>query len=306
MGEVAVLEQRSITQIMASRFMMDPASFEKTLRATVMKVSKGSSPPSQEEFAAFLLVAHEYNLNPLTKEIYAFPAKGGGITPIVSIDGWSNLINSNPQFDGMEFEDDKDDKGNISSITCRMYRKDRSRPISASEYLAECDKGTEPWRKWPRRMLRHKAMIQAARYAFGFSGIYEEDEAERIHEAQTPKQSNLKVQLEQRTQAQLEGAKEGFSQAQQVIDGEIGAAKSESKGASILALMDQNALTTCNEGQLQLVNFLADELSICLTKSDATGIFQEHNDSIREAGNDAFSDFCEQLVQARISQIEAN
>ena len=32
-------------------------------------------------------------------------------------------------------------------------------------------------------MLRHKAMIQAARLAFGFAGIYDEDEAERIKDA---------------------------------------------------------------------------------------------------------------------------
>ena len=31
-------------------------------------------------------------------------------------------------------------------------------------------------------MLRHKAMIQAARYAFGFSGIYDEDEGAKIAE----------------------------------------------------------------------------------------------------------------------------
>jgi len=29
-------------------------------------------------------------------------------------------------------------------------------------------------------MLRHKALIQAVRVAFGFSGIYDEDEAQRI------------------------------------------------------------------------------------------------------------------------------
>ena len=32
-------------------------------------------------------------------------------------------------------------------------------------------------------MLRHKAMIQCARLAFGFGGIYDQDEAERIVEA---------------------------------------------------------------------------------------------------------------------------
>ena len=34
-------------------------------------------------------------------------------------------------------------------------------------------------------MLRHKAYMQGARVAFGFSGIYEEDEAERIRETES-------------------------------------------------------------------------------------------------------------------------
>ena len=37
-----------------------------------------------------------------------------------------------------------------------------------------------PWGRWPARMLRHKATIQCARYAFGLSGIVDPDEAERI------------------------------------------------------------------------------------------------------------------------------
>jgi len=32
-------------------------------------------------------------------------------------------------------------------------------------------------------MLRHKALIQCARLAFGFAGIYDQDEAERFVEA---------------------------------------------------------------------------------------------------------------------------
>ena len=41
---------------------------------------------------------------------------------------------------------------------------------------------TGPWQSHPKRMLRHKAMIQCARLAFGFAGIYDKDEAERIVE----------------------------------------------------------------------------------------------------------------------------
>ena len=165
---------RSVTVDMATRFGMEPQAFEQTLRATVVP---GNC--SKEQFAAFLLVAREYELNPLTKEIYAFPAKGGGIQPIVSIDGWCNLINSHPQLDGIEF-DDRLEGGKVTSITARLWRKDRQKPIVVTEYLAECQRQTDPWKQYPRRMLRHKALIQCARYAFGFAGIVDPDEAERL------------------------------------------------------------------------------------------------------------------------------
>ncbi|HEY7821921.1 MAG TPA: RecT family recombinase, partial [Acidimicrobiia bacterium] len=154
---------------------MEPAAFEKTLRATVVPAQV-----SNEQFAAFLLVAKKYQLDPITKQIYAFPTQGGGIQPIVSIDGWMYLINSHPQFDGMEFEDTLGADGKIVSITCQMFRKDRGHPISVTEYMAECYRNTSTWKQWPTRMLRHKAAIQGARYAFGFSGIMEPDEAERM------------------------------------------------------------------------------------------------------------------------------
>ncbi|CAN7173278.1 phage recombination protein Bet [Brevundimonas sp. LjRoot202] len=183
---------KSVLVDMASRYGMEAAPFEATLRATVCK-----GQVSREEFAAFLLVAKEYGLNPMTKELYAFPAKGGGIQPIVSIDGWARIINDHPMFDGMEFEDVRDGD-ELTAITCRMHRKDRSRSIEATEYMAECRRGTDVWKTWPRRMLRHKAMIQCARYAFGFSGIVDPDEYERMETVRdiTPREApNLAARL---------------------------------------------------------------------------------------------------------------
>ena len=165
---------------MANRFEMEPKNFEATLKATVIPANV-----SNEQFAAFLLVAKEYNLNPLTKEIYAFPSKSGGIQPIVSIDGWVRIINENPKFNGLTFEDQVEN-GEVISITCSIHRKDRALPTVVTEYLKECKGNSEPWKKWPVRMLRHKALIQCARYAFGFSGIVDPDEAERIQDV-TPK-----------------------------------------------------------------------------------------------------------------------
>jgi phage recombination protein Bet len=182
---------RSVLVDMASRFGMEPQAFEATVRATCMPGNVG-----REHFAAFLLVAKEYGLNPLTKEIYAFPAKGGGIQPIVSIDGWMNMVNAHPQFDGMEFDDMMED-GKLFAVTCRMFRKDRSRPVSVIEYMAECRRGTDVWKQWPARMLRHKAAIQCARYAFGFSGIMEPDEYERMRDVtpDRPASSGLAARL---------------------------------------------------------------------------------------------------------------
>ena len=168
-------DRKSILLTMAAKFGMEPKAFEATVRDTC-----GCKGATAEQFAAFLLVANEYGLNPVTKEIYAFPTRGGGIQPIVGIDGWITMANNHPQFDGVEHIDRLDDGGQLVAITARVFRKDRSHPIEVTEYLAECKQGTDPWKKWPARMLRHKATIQAIRYAFGFSGIVDPDEADRM------------------------------------------------------------------------------------------------------------------------------
>lgn len=198
---VVTLERqpRSVLVDMSGRYGMEPAAFEATLRATVCKGNV-----SREEFAAFLLVAKEYGLNPMTKELYAFPAKGGGIQPIVSIDGWARIINDHPMFDGMDFEDVREGE-DLIAITCRMHRKDRSRSIEATEYMAECRRSTDVWKTWPRRMLRHKAMIQCARYAFGFSGIVDPDEYERQETITAREVPNLSARLAAPTDAPTEG-----------------------------------------------------------------------------------------------------
>lgn len=163
----------------------DPQEFVQTLKATAFK---GNATDAQ--FNALMIVSTQYGLNPFTKEIYAFPDKNNGITPVVGVDGWARIINSHPQFDGMEFTADAE------SCTCKIYRKDRNHPTTVTEYLEECKRNTQPWNSHPRRMLRHKAMIQAARLAFGFGGIYDEDEAQRIQAPETPKEVKADHELD--------------------------------------------------------------------------------------------------------------
>ncbi|WP_405121116.1 phage recombination protein Bet [Pseudomonas leptonychotis] len=155
---------------MAARFGVDENEMMSTLKATAFK-----GQVSDSQMQALMIVADQYGLNPWTKEIYAFPDKGG-IVPVVGVDGWARIINENKQFDGMDFEQDAE------SCTCIVYRKDRSHPVKVTEWLSECRRDTQPWKSHPKRMMRHKAMIQCARLAFGFTGIFDEDEAQRIVE----------------------------------------------------------------------------------------------------------------------------
>lgn len=147
----------------------------------VLKATAFKGDVTDAQLSALLIVANQYGLNPWTKDIYAFPDKNNGIVPVVGVDGWARIINSNSQFDGMDFGQTAD------SCTCTIYRKDRSHPTKITEWMTECRRpGVKPWESHPYRMLRHKAMIQCARIAFGFGGIFDADEAERILENIVP------------------------------------------------------------------------------------------------------------------------
>jgi phage recombination protein Bet len=172
----AVVEQPSqapsLLAKMAARFSVEPAKMLSTLKATAFK-----GDVSNEQMMALLIVADQYGLNPWTREIYAFPDRQNGIVPVIGVDGWARIINSHAQFDGMDFAQDGE------SCTCIIYRKDRAHPVRVTEYLAECRRNVQPWQTHPRRMLRHKAMIQCARLAFGFVGVYDRADRRARHYA---------------------------------------------------------------------------------------------------------------------------
>jgi phage recombination protein Bet len=171
--ETGVTKTRSVLANMAARYAVEPAKLMETLKQTAFKNA------TNEQLMALCIVADQYKLNPFTKEIYAFPDKNGGIIPVVSIDGWFRIINENPAYDGMEVECDD------SECTVKIHRKDRAHPTTLTEYMEEVKRsGNGPWSTHPRRMLRHKAIIQCARAAFGYGGIKDPDEAERIIEAE--------------------------------------------------------------------------------------------------------------------------
>lgn len=188
MSAVAKLQPKdTLASKFAARFDVDESEVKNILKSTAFKVKDGNV--TDEQMSALMIISNEYGLNPFVREIYAYPDKGG-IVPVVGVDGWTRIMNEHPQFDGIEFKYSEamvthKGKNCHEWIECIITRKDRNKPIIAREYFDEVVRSPNfqtPWDSHPKRMHRHKVLIQAARIAFGFSGIYDEDEAERIIE----------------------------------------------------------------------------------------------------------------------------
>lgn len=114
-----------------------------------------------------------------------------GVVIVVSLDGWSRIINAHPQFDGMKFFESEPGHDELPLyFECTIFRKDRRVATSVREYMYEAHTGNRAWLTHPRRMLRHKAMVQCARICFGLGGVYEPDEAQRVAQALSESKSN--------------------------------------------------------------------------------------------------------------------
>ena len=197
----------NIFTIMATKYNLDQEKFLQTIKNTVIRPGKDGREATMEEIAAFLIVANKYGLDPFTNEIYAFPAKKGGIIPVVGVDGFVRKINNHPDFDGMEINFAEDIIEKEGAKPCpewcevKLYRKGITRPVVVREYLDEVYrepfKGEGgyvtigPWQTHTKRLLRHKTIIQAGRVAGYLTGVYDEDEAQRILEAEIVEPAQL-------------------------------------------------------------------------------------------------------------------
>lgn len=171
-------DKKSVVALLADKYGMEAAALEAVLCETIFPTGK---PASRAQVAALCIVATQYDLNPITKEIYAFPTKGGGIQPIIAVDGWYKILNGQAQNNGFTVRVDRDEKGKPRSATSTFWRKDREVPFEWTEELDEVYRDTEPWRKTTTRMLKHRALCQGARVCYGINAA-DPDEAERIPE----------------------------------------------------------------------------------------------------------------------------
>lgn len=176
---VATIDTSDMIQALAKTHGVDSKVFVKTIMKTAFK---GSKDPTAEEFTAFMFVAQKYDLDPFMNQIYAFPSKGG-IVPFMGIDGWIDMINRQTRHSGLEVIEEEDGEGKPLKTTVSIFVNGYDKPVTISERFSECYRAGGHWDSHPFRALRHKAIIQCARVAYGISGIHDEDEAHRILEA---------------------------------------------------------------------------------------------------------------------------
>lgn len=191
--------QPSVLQRFADKYGITKDAIFEALVSVVFRGGNDNRQITQDELCAFLHVCEHYDLNPFLKEIYPALSPTRGLLPVMGIDGWLKQMNKHPAFDGVEvqYSDEtitvsKNEKGKIYNTAtgpkfCRVkiFRKDTSHPVTVEEYLQENFMPTREWVTRPSRMLRHKALIQGIRIAFGVCGVFDNEEVQSVIESET-------------------------------------------------------------------------------------------------------------------------
>jgi len=132
----------------------------------------------------------EYRLNPRADELDLIQFEEGRWQVFITVNGWAKLINAHPAFCGIEFSEASElEEGVPLWIGCAIYRTDRVKPIAVREYFSEMKTEHAAWQQMPRRMLRHRAMQQCARLAFGIT-VPECKPSDFLHNKLIPKMNS--------------------------------------------------------------------------------------------------------------------
>lgn len=161
---------------------VDPKQILEVLNSTAFYQGQKGTPLNAQELQAAIIIANNYQLDPFLKQIHVMRSKGR-LLVIVGIDGWLKIIHSHDDLVSVTHDYIVDD-GTLVAIECTVVRAATEtlpeRTFKAREYMAECVRDTEPWIKSPSRMLKHKATIQCARYAYALMSVIDDDDAGRI------------------------------------------------------------------------------------------------------------------------------
>lgn len=129
----------------------------------------------------FAAVAQAFGLNPFKREIYATTYRNkDGQTVMSIVTGYEVYLKRaemNPNYNG--FETNFQVVNGEMGCTCKVYRKDRTMPVTSTVWMSEYSTGRSLWANKPRMMLEKVAIATAFRRAFpcDFGGMpYTTDE----------------------------------------------------------------------------------------------------------------------------------
>jgi len=143
-------------------------------RALIQKtVARGTT---ESEFKLFLYTATKYELDPLIKQVWCVKYGNAPAAIFTGRDGFLHIAHRTGQFNGMETVPNFNEKGELVSATCKVWRKDMDNPFVVTVYRQEYDTHKSNWAKMPITMLQKVAESQALRRAFDISGLYAPEE----------------------------------------------------------------------------------------------------------------------------------
>lgn len=155
----------------------------------------GKNPVTNSDIVSFITYCREYNLNPLTRQIFGF-MQAGKLTPVISVDGWAKIANDAPNYNGYNFTFGEMKERTLTFrnygkteavkrlvadyIKCDIFLKNREHPVTVITFFDEAYQQTPVWAQQPMQMLQNRAFARAVRKAFGVAFAYTADEASQI------------------------------------------------------------------------------------------------------------------------------
>lgn len=129
-------------------------------------------------------------------------------------------------------------------------------------------------------MLRHKALIQCARLAFGFVGIFDQDEAERIRERDVTEETEVVEEPKEKKVESVVAEKPVEDEPEDAV--EVQPAAPEEEKTVNIDTQETKPLTDSEEGRIALMaNKKAtwqDRLNACTTTVEVKALAPEANE----------------------------
>lgn len=164
---------------------------------------RGNGAVDDQEVVMFINLCKFQKLNPFLNEAYLIKFGSQPSQIIVSKEAFMKRAEANPNYRGFEAGIIVERNGELVEIEgavklkndvliggwCKVYRKDREKPLTTKISLDEFGKGQATWKQMPLNMIRKSAIVNALREAFpeNLGAMYTEEDAD-IRKDVSPKE----------------------------------------------------------------------------------------------------------------------